>query len=119
MRVTGRTTKMCEKALEKWGVDAQLVMVIEECSELIKEATKSLRGHQRRENIKDELADVVVMCEQLRIILGLTEEDLENIAEAKMLRAMQRAGITDFNISPVCCQPGRSYDNPLGTKMVP
>ena len=96
MRVTGRTTKMCEKAVEKWGVDAQLVILIEECSELTKEATKMLRGHGRRENMIEELADVTVMCEQLRIILGLTEEDLENIAEAKMIRTMERGGIENY-----------------------
>lgn len=87
---------MCEKAVEKWGVDAQLVILIEECSELTKEATKMLRGHGRRENMIEELADVTVMCEQLRIILGLTEEDLENIAEAKMIRTMERGGIENY-----------------------
>ena len=33
---------MCEKAVQSWGVDAQLVMVIEECSELTKEVTKEV-----------------------------------------------------------------------------
>lgn len=96
MRVTGRTTKMCEKAVEKWGVDAQLVILIEECSELTKEATKMLRGHGRRENMIEELADVTVMCEQMRIILGLSDDQLEDMAKAKMIRTMERGGIKSY-----------------------
>ena len=52
-----------------------------------------LRGHGRRDNMIEELADVAVMCEQLRIILGLSDEQLEDIAEAKMIRTMERGGI--------------------------
>ena len=112
---------MCEKAVQSWGVDAQLVMVIEECSELTKEVTKKLRGHQRPENMKEELADVLVMCEQLRIILGLSDEDLEKIAEEKMLRAMKRGGIHEFDEPQERkYDPHRNYwDACSGSMMVP
>lgn len=96
MRVTGRTTKMCEKAVEKFGEEAQLVILIEECSELTKEATKMLRGHGRRENMIEELADVAVMCEQLRIMLGLSDDQLEDMAKTKMMRTMERCGIENY-----------------------
>ena len=96
MRVSGRTTKMCEKAVEKWGVDVQLVILIEECSELTKEATKMLRGHGRRENMIEELADVTVMCEQMRIILGISDDELEEMAKSKMIRTMERGGIKGY-----------------------
>lgn len=55
-----------------------------------------LRGHGRRENMIEELADVAVMCEQLRIILGLSDNQLEDMAKAKMIRTMERGGIKNY-----------------------
>lgn len=55
-----------------------------------------LRGYGRRENMVEELADVAVMCEQLRIILGLSDDRLEDIAKAKMIRTMERGGIKSY-----------------------
>ena len=55
-----------------------------------------LRGHGRRENMIEELADVTVMCEQMRIILGLSDDQLEDMAKAKMIRTMERGGIKGY-----------------------
>ena len=57
------------KALELWGTDAQLDMVIEECAELI-DAIQKWRRH-RVESIKvvEELVDVSLMIEQLKLML--------------------------------------------------
>ena len=58
----------CE-ALNKWGAEAQTLMVFEEMSELQKELCKHARGKDNREAIAEEIADVQMMilhdCEDL------------------------------------------------------
>jgi len=62
--------ELYEKALEKWGADSQVDMLIEEMAEL----TQVLL-HIRRENrdvtveeLSDEIADVEIMLEQVKVI---------------------------------------------------
>ena len=38
------TASVLEKAIEKWGKEAQTIVAMEECAELIKECSKMLRG---------------------------------------------------------------------------
>ena len=57
-------------AIAKFGKGLQIAMFIEEASELIKELIKELRGKGNRENIAEEMADVEIMLEQLKIIFN-------------------------------------------------
>jgi len=66
------------KAVAKWGVDSQLDMLVEECSELIQAVQKMKRyerwkqGHPRElsDSLCEELADVSIMVEQVSTIMG-------------------------------------------------
>lgn len=53
-----------QKAIDTYGKDAQLWMVIEEMSELSKEICKFKRGKDNFLEIADEMADVYIMLEQ-------------------------------------------------------
>lgn len=59
-----------QKALELWGEDFQLQMVIEECSELITAICKYKRyvNDEFILEITEELADVEIMCGQMRLL---------------------------------------------------
>ena len=50
--------------------DKQIVVAIEELSELQKELCKHLRDKTNMQNIIEEIADVVIMVEQLCIYFG-------------------------------------------------
>lgn len=52
----------------------QLIIAIEEMSELTKELTKTIRGHNRRNNIIEEIGDVRIMLEALEIIFDCRDE---------------------------------------------
>lgn len=43
-------------------LDTIEVLTIEECSELVKEVTKILRGHRRNDELIEELSHVIIMC---------------------------------------------------------
>lgn len=75
---------VCVGALEKWGRDAQLTMAMEECAELIDAIAKHLRG--RQSDLAGEVADVEIMCEQMRVIIG---EDHVNAAKEKKVRRLR------------------------------
>ena len=57
-----------KEAISRFGTSAQIMIAMEECSELIKELSKMFRGETNVENISEEIADVQIMIEQLKII---------------------------------------------------
>lgn len=82
-----------EHAIDTYGIKPQLLMAIEEMSEL----TKALCKYFRDENIDltqiaDETADVTIMLEQLRLIFDLNDEVCEHI-DMKVNRLAGRLGM--------------------------
>lgn len=57
-----------EQALETWGPSAQTNMMFEEMTELQKELCKNGRGKDNRDHIAEEIADVLIMLEQMMIL---------------------------------------------------
>ncbi|SDX85740.1 nucleoside triphosphate pyrophosphohydrolase family protein [Tepidimicrobium xylanilyticum] len=74
-----------KQALEKWGAEGQITMVFEEMAELQKELCKSLRGKENRIEIAEEIADVEIMLEQMKILFGI-EEGVERHKTLKLQR---------------------------------
>lgn len=80
--------ELLKQAIQKWGNNSQMDMVIEERAELIK-AINKFRRSPTSENLKElcgEVADVEIMCEQARIMLNknglidtIKEEKLERL----------------------------------------
>jgi len=76
-------------AIRKWGEEAQMLMIIEEMSELTKEICKEFRGTPDREATADEIADVTIMLEQAQLIFGVKALVRERI-EYKINRLRER-----------------------------
>lgn len=86
--------KMCWEVLAKFGCEHQMNMVIEECSELQKAVCKIYRddGHitdAHDENFREELVDVVVVCQQMFLALKMTDDEINKRAGAKLERALK------------------------------
>jgi len=84
--------KILDKAIETWGIDAQLEMVIEECLELALalQKLKRLRGDmtQKEKNVIDEIADVKIMIKQAEKIFG--SDQVNERVDFKMNRLNER-----------------------------
>jgi NTP pyrophosphatase (non-canonical NTP hydrolase) len=78
------------EALKTWGEIAQLNMLIEEMSELTKEICKRSRGSDNINEMIDEVADVTIMLRQVKIALGITDDELENQIDFKVNRIVER-----------------------------
>ncbi len=79
--------KRCWELLSKYGVHSQFMMMVEECSELQKAICKMFR--EQPSNVEEELVDVIVMAEQLRLIVKLDMGEVNRLAAAKMDRALE------------------------------
>lgn len=76
-------------AIEKWGMEAQCWMVIEEMSELQKELCKIRRGKDDPDALADEIADVAIMLEQLELMFGLSDLVCKHM-DRKIVRLKER-----------------------------
>ena len=72
------------KAFDKWGMNAQFGMLIEECAELIKASNKYMRK-QSKDNVDslvEGMANVEIMIDQFRNVLSWEILDIK-VNEAK------------------------------------
>jgi hypothetical protein len=76
-----------QKAIEVFGIPMQLIMAIEEMSELTKEIIKDLRGKRNFAHISEEIADIEIMLEQLKIIYK-NADDVNIYKHDKLYRLM-------------------------------
>ena len=60
------------QAITTFGQQPQIIVAMEELSELTKELCKAQRGAQNRDHIAEEIADVEIMLEQLQLIYNVT-----------------------------------------------
>ena len=63
--------KVLEDAIDRWGGPMQMVIAIEEMAELTKLLCKDYRGDVKLHHLEDlasEIADVLIMMEQLMMI---------------------------------------------------
>jgi NTP pyrophosphatase (non-canonical NTP hydrolase) len=65
--------KLYETAISKWGIEAQVFMVMEETGEMLNALAKANRGRVTSEEIITELADVSIMMEQMASYFGWDE----------------------------------------------
>ena len=80
-------TEILNRVIEAKGATHQEIIAIEECSELIQAITHKHRG--RKHNLAEEIADVEIMLEQLKIINGCTDE-VEQVKKYKIERLLHR-----------------------------
>ena len=78
-----KTRDIYTAAVKKCGKEHQLVLCMEEMAELTKELSKNTT------NISEEMADVEIMLEQLRIIYG-NRSEVDTIKAEKLLRLSER-----------------------------
>lgn len=83
--------RLYDKAIKVWGMRAQIDMAVEECAELIKALQKRKRvtAYETIDNILEEMADVEIMIEQLKLMYDYSSNDgtkFESIKQMKLKR---------------------------------
>lgn len=81
--------EVLQRALDTYGSTLQIAMVFEEMSELQKELCKYLRGKCSPASIAEEIADVEIMIEQMKMLFCCTD-DVRNERRRKVERLKER-----------------------------
>lgn len=85
--------RICLRAIAHWGAAHQAEKAKEAMGELITELSRLQDKRTSVELIRGELADVMILCEQLRIIYGQAETDKE--IERKLDRLWRTMGLSE------------------------
>lgn len=86
--LNAENTRLCWDLLAKFGVNNQYVKIIEESAELIEAASHILQGDGDKDNFLEEMVDVIVVSQQFFNDNHITDDDINEIARAKILRAL-------------------------------
>ena len=85
------------KVISRYGADAQAMVHMEECAELIQAASKMRRvtnagkdDTAARYNLVEEMADVLICVKQMQEIYGITDHDIQMMADKKCRRQEAR-----------------------------
>ena len=81
------------KIIEKFGENNQVLKCVEELNELAQVLCKlnsADTGGVTFENVVEEIADVEIMLNQIKIILDISESDIETMKNYKIMRTAKR-----------------------------
>ena len=92
-----KTLTIYRAAVKRWGTASQVLMCVEECAELQKLLLHEMRFAKtiRPEDILEELADVQIMVEQMRVVFGFTTHEFMNKRAEKLRRLKLRTQEAD------------------------
>lgn len=79
-----------QEIINHYGSDHQKDKLFEEIAELQKEVCKEKDGKGDIQHIAEELADVNIMLQQMQLIYGITDEQIENAVQDKIERTIDR-----------------------------
>lgn len=82
--------EIMRSAIRKNGKAMQTVVAIEEMSELQKELSKFIRGKGNRDNLIEEVADVLIMITQIQLMYYIPDDEVERIIHLKLNRLKER-----------------------------
>ena len=88
-------SNVLESAVEYYGKYSRIDLTFEEMAELTKELSKNCRGADNIDGIAEEIADVQIMLDQLKIVFNCSREvDLWRGYKIERLRQnLTKAGV--------------------------
>jgi NTP pyrophosphatase (non-canonical NTP hydrolase) len=82
---------VAERALRTFGAWSQRHQIIEECAELILAISHYRRGRVSKKKVCEEIADVLICAEQMRLDFGAA--DVDRIKRTKEKRLKKRMAV--------------------------
>ena len=83
-------SNVVKKSIDHYGADLQTVVCMEECAELIQAISKMKRGKDNRNNLIEEVADVMICIEILKQVYGISDNEIQNYVCQKQNRSIER-----------------------------
>lgn len=79
-----------KKSIEFNGMETERVIIMEELSELIQEVSKHYRDKGNIMHLLEEMADVYICLEELKLMTGIDNHDIEAAMSVKLNRLRKR-----------------------------
>lgn len=84
----GIDQSIISKSIEYYGEEIQSTVCMEECVELIQAISKMKRGIDAKDNLAEEIADVLICIEMLKQLYNVLDLDIESWIMQKQQRVM-------------------------------
>jgi len=89
--MTEQQETILQKALNVYGIQSQTLMLAEECAEVVKAASKLVRNKNFKSSelincLVEEIADVRIMLNQMRIYYEIPDEQIDQVVAYKIGR---------------------------------
>ena len=79
------------QSIDHYGRQMQSIVCMEECAELIQAISKKLRDPTSpNDHLNEEMADVIICLNLLKLMYGITDKEIHNRVVAKTLRLSKR-----------------------------
>ena len=78
------------RSVDHYGAEIQATVCMEECAELIQAISKEKRGKIDRDNMTEEIADVLICIEMLKQMYMISEDKINQWIEKKQAREAER-----------------------------
>lgn len=78
------------ESIQHYGKNNQSTVCMEECAELIQAISKAKRGKINRDNMIEEIADVLICIEMLKQMYMISDEKINKWIEKKQAREAER-----------------------------
>ena len=91
--MTQQEKDLYERNIKYHGIEQETTIAMEECSELIQAISKCKRYgciNKYRENLIEEMTDVLIMIDELKMIYQISDIDISDIRQYKMNRQSYR-----------------------------
>lgn len=79
-----------DRSVDHYGEEIQSTVCMEECAELIQAISKAKRGKINRDNMIEEIADVLICIEMLKQMYMISDEKINKWIEKKQAREAER-----------------------------
>lgn len=92
--------KIIDETMDRYGIERQSLVAMEELSELQKAISKLVRNPEERtkplefkglkNNLIEEMADVLICMDQLIVFYKIKQKDIQELIQAKQKRQAER-----------------------------
>lgn len=77
------------RSVDHYGEEIQSTVCMEECAELIQAISKAKRGKINRDNMIEEIADVLICIEMLKQMYMISDEKINKWVKKKQAREVE------------------------------
>ena len=81
---------MIKTLIDRWGWNLQLLITMEQCNQLATECRQQLRWGNNEDKVTERVADVLIMCETLKMVYGIKEEKIREIQLKKLTEGLKK-----------------------------